>query len=167
VGIDDFVSQYKALFPNANPSPAPAALLNTIIANLKSANPNLKFGATIYEDELTSPYLQDARLPAALRGQFDYVHLFIHYREDGPNFQQYVQQAVQLFPNARIIGGSYAVDRRAFLPCAPQGQPCTTQQDFDLFTQSLTIQAQLLGSGQIDSIEFFPGYFRNEGSGQA
>jgi sugar lactone lactonase YvrE len=162
VGIDDFVSQYKALFAGSNPSGDPAALLSTVIANLKSANPNLSFGATIYEDELTSPYLQDARLPSATRGQFDYVHLFIHYRQDGPLFERYVQQASQLFPNAHIIGGSYAVDRRAFLPCAPGGQSCTTQQDFDLFTQSLTIQAQLLVSGEIDSIEFFPGYFGNE-----
>jgi hypothetical protein len=162
VGIDDFVAQYKALFPSSNPSPDPATLLNTIIANLKSANPALKFGATIYEDELTSPYLQDARLPSATRDQFDYVHLFIHYREDGPNFEQYVQQAKQVFPNALIIAGSYAVDRRAFLPCAPQGQPCTTAQELDLFSQSLTIQAKLLASKSVDSIEFFPGYFGNE-----
>src|SRR5258708_15226353 len=108
VGIDDFVSQYKALFPNSNPSPDPAILLNKIIANLKSANPALKFGATIYEDELTSPYLQDARLPSATRGQFDYVHLFIHYRDDGPNFDQSVKQAKQVFPNALIIAGPSA-----------------------------------------------------------
>jgi NHL repeat len=162
VGIDDFVAQYKALFPSSNPSPDPATLLNTIIANLKSVNPALKFGATIYEDELTSPYLQDARLPSATRDQFDYVHLFIHYREAGPSFEQYVQQAKQVFPNALIIAGSYAVDRRAFLPCAPQGQPCTTAQERDLFSQSLTIQAKLLASKAVDSIEFFPGYFGNE-----
>ncbi|HLZ26445.1 MAG TPA: SBBP repeat-containing protein [Chloroflexota bacterium] len=160
VGIDDFVSQYRALFTSSNP--APATLLNAIIANLRSANPALKFGATIYEDELTSQYLQDPRLPAATRDQFDYVHLFIHYREDGPDFEQSVQQAKQVFPNARIIAGSYAVDRRAFLPCAPQGQPCTTQQELDLFSQSLTIQARLLANQVVDSIEFFPGYFGNE-----
>jgi hypothetical protein len=126
---------------------------------LRSANPALKFGATIYEDELINPYLQDARLPAATRGQFDYVHLFIYYRQDGPNYASSVQQAKQLFPNARVIAGAYAVDRRAFLPCAPNGQPCTTQQELDLFSQAMTIQAQLLASKDIDSIEFFPGNF--------
>ena len=157
-----FVAQYKALFPNSNPSPDPAILLNKVVANLKSANPALKFGATIYEDDLTRPYLQDARLPSATRAQFDYVHLFIHYREDGPNFEQAVQQAKQVFPNALIIAGSYAVDRRAFLPCSPGGQPCTTQQELDLFSQSLTIQVKLLVNKEVDSIEFFPGYFGNE-----
>ena len=157
-----FVAQYKALFPNSNPSPDPAILLNKVVANLKSANPALKFGATIYEDDLTRPYLQDARLPSATRAQFDYVHLFIHYREDGPNFEQAVQQAKQVFPNALIIAGSYAVDRRAFLPCSLGGQPCTTQQELDLFSQSLTIQVKLLVNKEVDSIEFFPGYFGNE-----
>ena len=162
VGIDDFVAQYKALFPGPNPSPDPSTLLNKIIANLKSANSALKFGATIYEDELTSEYLQDARLPAATRGQFDTVHLFIHYREDGPNFEQAVQQAKQIFPNASIIAGAYAVDRRAFLPCSPHGQACTTQQELDLFSQTLTLQAQLAANHEVDGIEFFPGYFGNE-----
>lgn len=159
IGIDDFVDQYSALFPK---TPGPAALLSTVIANVKSANPNLKFGATIYEDQLGNAYLQDAKLPAALRGQFDYVHLFPHYREDGPNFAAYVQQAKRLFPNAGIIAGSYAYDRRYYLPCAPQGQPCTTQQDFDLFQQTLALQVQLMRSGAVDSIEFYPGFFGAE-----
>jgi hypothetical protein len=160
VGIDDFVDQYRALFSDTKVQPA--ALLATVTSNLKSVNPNLKFGGTIYEDQLKDPYLQDAKLPASLRGRFDYVHLFLHYRADGPNFQAYVQQARQLFPNARIIAGSYAYDRRAYVPCAPQGQPCTTQQDFDLFQQSLTLQAKLMRAGAVDSIEFYPGYFGTE-----
>ncbi len=157
VSIDDFVSQFKALFSTGLAQPA--ALVANVIANLKSDNHNLRFGATIYEDDLTSPYLQDAKLPAAVRAQFEYVHLFIHYREDGPNYPGYVQQAKKLFPHARIIAGSYAYDRRAFLPCAPKGQPCTTQQDFDLFQQSLTIQVQEVKHGIVDHIEFYPGYY--------
>jgi hypothetical protein len=160
VSIDDFLSAYKALFtPNLVP---PAAVVSDVIANLKSANRNLRFGATIYEDDLASPYLQDAKLPAAVRAQFEYVHLFIHYREDGLNYPTYVQQAKQLFPRARIIAGSYAYDRRAFLPCAPKGQTCTTQQDFDLFKQSFTIQVQEMKHGIVDHIEFYPGYFGTE-----
>jgi sugar lactone lactonase YvrE len=160
VGVDDFVDQYKALFSNT--SQQPASLLNNVIANLKSANPTLKFGATIYEDELASPYLQDARLPSSIRDQFDYVHLFIHYRQDGLQFASGVQQAEQLFPNAHVIAGSYAYDRRAYLPCSPGGQPCSTQQELDLFSQTITLQAQLLSSGDVDSIEFYPGYFGTE-----
>ncbi len=159
VSIDDFLDQYRALF---TPLSQPAALVATVIANLKSANPNLRFGATIYEDELTSSDLQNAKLPAAVRAGFDYIHLFIHYRADGPNFATYVQQAKQLFPNANIIAGSYAYDRRAYLPCAPSGPACTTQQDLDLFEESLTIQAQEVTQGVVDHIEFFPGYFGNE-----
>ncbi len=161
VGIDDFESQYQALF--SDPTVQPATLVSSMIANLKSVNRNLKFGGTIYEDQLTNAYLQDAKLPAAVRAGFDYVHLFIHYRQNGPNYASYVQQAKQLFPNARIIAGSYAYDRRNYLPCAQSGGPnCTAQQDFNLFNSSIQIQAQLLAGGVVDSIEFFPGYFGHE-----
>jgi hypothetical protein len=158
LSIDDFLSQYKALFPSAQP----AAVVAEVIANTKSANPNLRFGATIYEDDLASPYLQDAKLPAVIRAQFDYVHLFIHYREDGPNYPGYVQRAKQIFPKARIVAGSYAYDRRAFLPCTPNGVPCTVQQGIDLFKQSLNIQVTEMKQGIVDHIEFYPGYFGTE-----
>ena len=159
VSIDDFVSQYKALF---GATAQPSAVVAEVIANLKSANPSLKFGATIYEDDLAGPYLQDAKLPASVRAQFDYVHLFIHYRQDGPNYAGYVTKAKAAFPNARIVAGAYAYDRRAFLPCAPGGQTCTVQQDSDLFLQALSIQAQEAAHGTVDHIEFYPGYFGNE-----
>jgi len=159
MSIDDFMDQYRALAKTS--LVPPATVVAEVIANLKSANPNLKFGATIYEDDLAGIALQNS-IPGALRAKFDYIHLFIHYREHGPNYQSYVQEARQLFPHARMVAGSYAYDRRAFLPCAPSGSPCTPQQDFDLFKQSLTIQKHEMTQGIVDHIEFFPGYFGAE-----
>jgi len=101
-------------------------------------------------------------LPAVVRGSVDYVHLFLHYREDGLNYASYVQQARVLFPHAHIVAGAYAYDHRAYLPCTPKGVNCTEQQDLDLFKQTLTIQAQEVRQGVIDHIEFFPGYYGNE-----
>jgi hypothetical protein len=160
VSIDDFVSEFRALTRTS--STQPAEVVREVIANLKSGNRKLKFGATIYEDDLGGPYLADASLPTAVRARFDYIHLFIHYREDGLNYSAYVQEAKRLFPHARIIAGAYAYDRRAFLPCAPKGQPCTAQQDIELFRQSLIIQAQEVKRGHVDHIEFYPGYFGAE-----
>ena len=57
VSFDDFVDQFKAL-----PSTLlvqPWTYVGESILNLKSANPNLAFGITLYEDQLTSPYLQN------------------------------------------------------------------------------------------------------------
>jgi hypothetical protein len=147
IGIDDFVDQYKALFSSTS---QPAGLLSTVISNVKSANPSLKFGA------------QEAKLPASLRSQFEYIHLFIHYRENGPNFESYVQQVKRMFPKARIIAGSYAYDRRYYLPCHPSGPACSTEQELDLYEKSIVLQAQLMRAGIIDSIEFYPGYFGHE-----
>jgi hypothetical protein len=160
VSIDDFVDQFCVLPGTALLQPW--TVVAETILNLKSANPKLAFGITLYEDDLTSPYLQNAKLPAAVRGNVDFVHLFLHYRENGPNFASYVLQAKQLFPHAHIVAGSYAYDRRAFLPCAPKGISCTEPQDLALFKQSLTIQAQEMRQGVVDYIEFYPGYFGNE-----
>jgi hypothetical protein len=162
ISIDDFVDQYRAL-SKAVPTVNPAAVVAAVIANVKADNPKLAFGATLYENDLVNPLLQDAALPAATRAKFDYIHLFIHYRENGPNYATYVARARAMFPHAHIIAGSYAVDRRAFLPCAQGGTAeCTVQQDFDLFTESLKIQVQELQTGAVDRIEFFPGYFGTE-----
>lgn len=160
VTIDDFVAQYKALFTGALVPPS-SVVASTIWA-LKSHNPNLKFGATIYEDELTGAYLQDARLPLSVRKGFDVVHLFLHYREDGLSFTNYVAEAKRVFPNAVVVAGSYAVDRRAFLPCTPGGSPCTTEQDYDFFAQTFVLQVQLMRNRSVAAIEFFPGYFGME-----
>jgi hypothetical protein len=160
VSIDDFVSEFRAFARSG--SNQPAEVVREVIGNLKSLNRKLRFGATIYEDDLGGPYLEDASLPAAVRARFDYIHLFIHYREDGLNYSAYVREAKRLFPHARIIAGAYAYDRRAFLPCAPNGQPCTAQQDIELFRQSLIIQAQEVKHGHVDHIEFYPGYFGAE-----
>jgi len=160
ISIDDFADQYRAL---SKVVLNPAAVVAEVIANVKSANPRLAFGATLYENDLVNSLLQNTTLPAATRAKFDYIHLFVHYRENGPNYSAYVAQARALFPHAHIIAGSYAVDRRAFLPRAQGGTvECTVQQDFDLFTESLKIQVQELQTGAVDRIEFFPGYYGTE-----
>jgi hypothetical protein len=97
ISIDDFVDQYRAL-SKAIPSVNPAAVVAEVIANVKSANPKLAFGATIYENDLANSLLQNTTLPAATREKFDYIHLFIHYRENGPNYSTYVAQARAMFP---------------------------------------------------------------------
>jgi hypothetical protein len=162
ISIDDFVDQYRAL-SKAVPSVNPAAVVAQVIANVKLDNPRLAFGATLYENDLASSLLQATTLPAVTRAKFDYIHLFIHYRENGPNYANVFGAGQGDVPPRHIIAGSYAVDRRAFLPCAQGGTAeCTVQQDFDLYTESLKIQVQELQTGAVDRIEFFPGYFGTE-----
>jgi hypothetical protein len=160
IGIDDFQDQYHAMF--RDPSVDPPALLKSVIANLKSANGDLKFGATLYESDLASPYLQDAKLPAVTRAQFDFIHLYLHFRDNGPKYADYVKQARQMFPHARIIAGSYAYDRKFYLPCSPGGKMCTAERELDLYRESIALQMDLLTKGAIEYIEFYPAYFGNE-----
>jgi hypothetical protein len=160
VGLDDFVALYRKL--EANSSNA-RAIIQSTIDNLKSVNPNLKFGVTLYEDELDSPYVQGAKLPAATRARFDYIHLYPHFRQNGPKYGKYIPEVKKLFPNARIIAGVYAYDRRNYLSCAQGGRStCSVDQEMQLFQKTIAIESGLLRDGTVDWIEFYPGNFGRE-----
>jgi hypothetical protein len=163
VGTDDFVSAYRKL--SSTYLGDPTSIVEQTIDNLKSINPNLKWGVTLYEDELANPILQDTRLPAAVRAKFDYIHLYPHYRQNGLDYDKYIPDVKRLFPNARIIAGAYAYDRRQYLPCAQKArEACSTDQELDLFKKTIAIQRGLFKNGSLDWIEFYPGYFGKEGS---
>lgn len=156
VGFDDFVSQMERLHTSTADV---AAMLNQFVTELKSRNPNLHFGVTVYENELSTPDLTSAVL-TNVRNRTDFVHLFIHYREDGPDFANYVRQAKALFPNAQIIAGSYPVDRIDYLPCSrTEHTDCTSGQEISLFKKTFDAQLQLLQNGTVAGIEFYPGDF--------
>ena len=158
VGFDDLVNKMEHLQTDFGIS-QPGTVIDQTIKAAKSANPNIKFAVTLYEDSLNSPLLGDSNLPPSTRAGVDYVQLYVHYREDGPNYAAYLQQAKSLFPNAKIIAGAYAYDRIDYLPCSPNGVPCTPEQDASLFQQLLVLQLQELQQGLVDQIEFYPGYF--------
>ncbi|MGH9686177.1 MAG: hypothetical protein ACRD5K_03685 [Candidatus Acidiferrales bacterium] len=158
VGFDDFVNQMERLHTSATHA---AAMLNEFVSGLKSRNLNLHFGVTVYGNELASADLTSPAL-ADVRNRTDFVHLFVHYRENGPDFANYVRQAKALFPNAQIIAGSYAVDRIDYLPCSRKARvPCTGPQEMSLFKKSFDVQLQLLRDGTVQGIEFYPGDFGN------
>jgi hypothetical protein len=160
VGLDDFGSQYYKLY-RAGISDPPA-FLDGFISGLKSRNPRLKFGATIYEDDLGTKYFDDQHLPPELRNKFDVVHFFIHYRGDTPKYEQYIQQIKRLFPNAQIAAGVYAYDRISYVPCVPKGQPCSQAEEMNYFRQSLNDAISLLHNGTASWIELFPSLFGKE-----
>ena len=160
VGLDDFVGQYERLYLNGTQDPA--STLNSMIDGVKS-NPNLGFGLTIYEDDLTSPYLADQRFPAATRAKIDYIHFYIHYRVDTPKTADYVKELKTVFPNAKVILGVYPYDRISYLPCAKGGSvPCTPEQELDSVRQSVDIALELAKNGTAAGIEFYPGIFGRE-----
>ena len=161
LGFDDLVNRMEHMQTDFGIA-QPGTIVTDTLNAAKSANPNLKFAVTIYEDSLGSPLLADSNLPASTRNNVDYVQLYVHYRQDGPNYAGYVQQTNALFPNAKIIAGSYAYDRIDYLPCSPGGVACTTQQEKDLFQQLFLIQLNELTQGVVDQIEFFPGFFGME-----
>jgi hypothetical protein len=159
IGFDDFVNKIEGAQADGT-LPNPAAFINGVIAATKSANPNLAFGATIYEDSLTHATLTNAVLPEALRAEIQYVHLFVHYRENAPNWASYVATAKSIFPNAKIIAGAYPYDRIDYLPCAFHGPvKCTVAQEQSLYKELLQNQLNTLNAGTVFGLEFYFGYF--------
>lgn len=162
IGVDDFVSTYYHLQKNSATA-HPADLVKEVIDGAKSTNPNLNFGVTVYEDDLDSPFIQDPKLPYAIRSRIDYVHLYIHFRQNGPRYGAYVEQAKRLFPRAKIIAGSYPYDRIDYLPCVQGGtRRCSQSEEIDLYRKSIEIQADLLKSSRVAGIEFYPAEFGRE-----
>lgn len=166
IDLDDFFGAYETWSRAMADAPA---FLSRVVDDLKRVNPALKFGITLYEDELDSaenPFIDDAHLPASVRAKFDVIRLFLHYRKDGPRYAAYVAQARSYFPNARIVAGVYAYDRIDYaFPCAqhdPARKPCTQEEEIGGFRQALDIQTRLLRQGVVSGLDIFPGYFGAE-----
>jgi hypothetical protein len=166
IGVDDFRSQYEDLFSNP-PQGArisdSALILDQLISGMQARDPQLKFGITLYEDDLDSRFLVDPLLPATVRSKVDFVHLYLHFRANAPGYPDYVKAAAQLFNRAKIIAGVYAYDRISYLPCSPRApQHCTKQREIEYFTRQLDESIRLLRSGDVAGIEFYPGQFGRE-----
>src|SRR5262249_10691780 len=131
VGFDDFVSQAEKskLSPDQLSS-----LLLSFTQTLKSGS-SLAFGVTIYENQFSNGEVEKLGLTRDVRQQVDFVHLFPHFRKQNQAFSSYVQKSKQIFPNAKIILGVYAYDRREYIPCA-QGDShhCSDQEELGLFS---------------------------------
>jgi hypothetical protein len=160
VGFDDFVGQCQR---QSHEPAALTGLLSQIATGLKSDNPQLKLGITVYEDELTSSEFPLERIDDSFRRQVDFVHLFPHYRQEAQSYSSSVRRANQLFPNAQVITGIYAYDRRDYLPCARgSSSACSDQQEVELFRQSL--KERLAATPKEGWIELYPGGFGKEDS---
>jgi hypothetical protein len=160
LGFDDFVGQCER---QKRDFPALSALLNGVARELKGANPKLHLGITLYEDELISSPFPLSHLDEQFRKSIDFVHLYPHYRKEAQSLSASVQQTRQIFPNANIILGIYAYDRRDYLPCARgSSTPCTNQEELSLFTQSLKERLAMLGNSNVQWVEFYPGSFGSE-----
>ena len=98
--------------------------------------------------------------PASVLAQINYVHLYVHFREDAPNWASYVTKTKSLFPNATIIAGAYPYDRINYIACAYQTTvPCTARKSSPCTKQLLQSQLASVNAGTVMGVEFYPGYF--------
>ncbi|MFH1056798.1 MAG: hypothetical protein V1717_03325 [Candidatus Micrarchaeota archaeon] len=145
--------------------------LNHLIDVVKSQNQNLKFGITVYENDLTATVanltggrqlvFSDEVMPPSLKQRIDVIHFFLLYRKSVENYDSYLAQLHSFFPgNKIIIAASYSYDRIDHNVCEKEGADyCTEDEEKGYFAQATQKQAELLKSGQISGIEFYPAYF--------
>ncbi len=159
IDFDDFVGKLEDEEEAGELTAAEApAFVSSVIAATKSANPKLAFGITLYEDMFNHASLY--AFPASVLAQINYVHLYVHFRENGPNWASYVTKTKSLFPNATIIAGAYPYDRINYIPCAYQTTvPCTAAQEQSLYKELLQSQLASINAGTVMGVEFYPGYF--------
>jgi hypothetical protein len=162
VGFDDFVSQSEKT--QLGPSEL-SSLLQTIASNLKSRSAKVQFGVTIYQDQLLTGELDHLQLSDGARQSIDIVHLFPHYRKERKSVTEYSAEAKRVFPNAKVILGVYAYDRREYLPCsAGDRTACSSEEEVNLFDQIFREDLRIASGGGAAGIEFFPGNFGAEDS---
>src|SRR6185437_15504362 len=157
--IDDFVAQFNHIVSSDKPT-----FVSDFISVVKSKNPDLKFGVTLYETELTGAGNITTMLPQSVRDRIDVVHFYVAYRQDGPNIVSYLPQIHDEFPNAQIMGGQYAYDRINYANCKPgsKAAPCTAVQEIQLFENLFDAELSDVRSGVLGGLEFYPGYFGAE-----
>ena len=161
IGFDDFVGQADKAGLTGE---ALSSLLGDFSTCLHSSGSRLKWGITLYQDELWNGRLARLGLSEETRRAVDAVHLFPHYRKEQVPLEKSVSEAKRLFPSAGIILGSYAYDRREYLPCSPHGARCTDEEEISLFNQNLHQSLDLVRRGIAAGIEFYPGNFGQETS---
>ncbi len=157
VGFDDFVSQCRK---QKLATQALSLLLREVARELKAENSKLRLGITLYTDQLDSPRFPLAQLDERFRRSVDFVHLYSHYRRRAESLPESARHTKRIFPEAEIIAGIYAYDRRDYLPCAQgKSEACSNEEEFDLFGQSLREGMAMLEEGEASWIEFYPGAF--------
>jgi hypothetical protein len=170
LSLDDFLRRFDPTVSTAEKflrrlgmkdSQAASSSFARVLDTIRGAPRPLSFGITLYEDELDSAVLEG--IPLATRAKLDVVYLYLHYRKNAAQYPEAVRKARALFPSARIIGGVYAYDRLAYLPCE-QGDKklCSLQEELAEFRRALEAQRDLLKRGELAGLEFYPGFFGRE-----
>ncbi len=160
IGMDDFYSYFRKWCKADGVAQCTQQLTN-ILHDVKSGNPKLRWGITLYDDKLKL-MINDKAIPSTLRAKFDTIHFYLHFRQNVSNLPTYVATLKKAFPNAKIIVGLYPYDRVDYLPCKQGGTThCSPANDKALFVSALKEALALSKSGQIAGIEFYPGNFGN------
>ncbi|WP_144389514.1 hypothetical protein [Pigmentiphaga sp. NML080357] len=160
VGIDDFLA-----FITKVPVSNRAAYLTELVNKAKSNNSGLLFGLTIYEDQINRLEKESAILPNEVRGKIDRIAFYLHHRANYKTYTNYLNRLRKLFPNAKIYAGVYHYDRVDYLRCSQsERRNCSDNEELELFREALDLQMDLFKTGQVDGLEFYPGFFGKENS---
>lgn len=153
ISIDDFVNWFF------NQGEDGADRLGQIIDAVKARR--LLFGVTIYSAELGVdprwPY-PAASVPEDLREKVDRIHFYPLFRDDFSNYWSDYAKVQAMFPNAKIIMGLYAYDRRAHeAEMGDMRADSSLQHEIESYQMFLDASCRAVLDKGAEAIEVFPG----------
>lgn len=122
---------------------------------IRKGNPDLQYGATLYEDDLTRLTADELNF---LGKHVDVVHFYLHKRDRLNNYDQYIQKIKYHFPSAKIILGVYRTDRREY----EKRLKSSEKEEMDLFMKQLNVCFAMVKRKAAAGIEFYPGSLGND-----
>lgn len=151
ISIDDFFD-----FASGLESDQAAAYIDELIKVIRP----LRFGVTIYEDQLDRMAKDQVRFPRNVLMKIDRVALYFHYRGSYQKYGDYLNKVRGLFPRAEIYSGVYNYDRVDYVPCSQEKRErCSDNREVDLFGVTFASQLDAVRRGYVSGIEFYPGNF--------
>lgn len=133
------------------------------LGNVHRSSSKLKTGLTIYEDDIAAVQ-KSTSTTEAIAANIDRIVLFLHFRKNFINIEDYVKKIKAITPSD-IYLGVYHYDRTKNISCAEfDTKKCSDQEDFELFKDAFSKQKKMLNDGQVVGLEFYPGNIGKESS---
>lgn len=124
-------------------------ILAAISKKINEINPNIMYGATIYENDLDRLSPKEWQ---EIARHINLVHFYIHQRPSVNEYDRYLNLVKSYFPKAKIILGIYHYDRIAY-----ERRKATSKQEADFFTKQINTCFDKLSDDNVIGIEFYPG----------
>lgn len=125
------------------------SFVSQVREKIKKNNPNLLYGATIYEEDFGKLHESTLKM---FGESIDVVHFYLIKRYNISRYDEYIYCLKKYFPQARLIFGFYRYDRRKY-----EKRDETLFGEINMAEDQINLCIDYFLKGEINGIEFYPG----------